>query len=136
MRTRPREHRRRLRLAPCPEGRVLAARVEGRPWPKPAALGHPRGVRRLAGEDDGLELVRRRGRARLGSTVEGLDAPVGSLSDYRQWLDRLSESRNPLRFTLDVPPSETARGSLVFYVNRAVSDFTITYHGTTTALSL
>ncbi len=78
---------------------------------------------RLKGLDDTLYLLADR-------------SPVGSLRDYRQWLDRLSENRNPLRYQLQVPPSETAKASLVFYVNRAVSGFTITYRGTSTALSL
>jgi outer membrane murein-binding lipoprotein Lpp len=78
---------------------------------------------RLKGLDDTLYLLADR-------------SPVGSLSDYRQWLARLSETRNPLRYQLQVPPSEAAKACLVFYVNRAVSSFTLTYRGTSTALTL
>ena len=63
------------------------------------------------------------------------DSPVASERGYREWVDRLSSSRNPLTY-LQLAPSETAKASLLFYVNKAVSRFTITYHGSTTALSL
>jgi outer membrane murein-binding lipoprotein Lpp len=38
--------------------------------------------------------------------------------------------------SLLLAPSERVRGRLVFYVPKPVTEFTITYHGTTTALSL
>jgi hypothetical protein len=38
--------------------------------------------------------------------------------------------------SLVLAPSERVRGRLVFYVPKAVTDFTIAYHGTTAALSL
>jgi cell division protein FtsB len=61
------------------------------------------------------------------------DSPVASERGYREWVDRLSRSR--LTY-LELAPSETAKVSLLFYVNKAVSRFTITYGGTTTALTL
>jgi cell division protein FtsB len=38
--------------------------------------------------------------------------------------------------SLELAPSERAKGSVVFYVPKTVTKFTITYHGTSTALTL
>jgi outer membrane murein-binding lipoprotein Lpp len=77
---------------------------------------------RLKGLDDSLYLL-------------ADESPASSRSDYRRVVGHLPGGRIQLRH-LTLGPSETVKGSLVFYVNKAVSRFTITYGGTTTALSL